>query len=169
MALTHTDLLNLWPESLVTRLDPMSVRSLGLPDDAARVLVEVGLPAYIDHYEFRPVPPRLFTVVDQPGTWCQVGEDEGGDFSVELATGAVWSCVDVLDLLTRFVNSSLAAFVECLCAAVHVRREFPPPDRVTESYEALRQAIRGIDPPALYEHDDDYWSVILEQMEIGLF
>jgi hypothetical protein len=166
MAITHADLLECWPEAQLRRLPEGVVAALGLPDEAVQVLVEVGLPVHVDHYEFEPVAPRLFTPPKGSGTWCQIGQDEGGDFSLDLATGTLWSCVDTPDLRTRFVNSTLSAFVQLLCADVRVRRDYG--DDVEGSYEAMNAAVKETDLAAL-DDDDNYWAVILEQMETGLF
>ncbi|WP_197087846.1 SUKH-4 family immunity protein [Micromonospora sp. HK10] len=166
MTVTHADLLALWSETHVRLLDREAVDGLGLPDDAVRVLVDVGLPVHVGHYGFEPVPPRLFTPASGTGTWCQIGRDEGGDFSLDLATEALWSCVDTPELPTRFVNTTVSAFVELLCSAVRGRRDHA--GDVSANYDALHTAVSKVDPRAL-DDDENYWSVILEQMEIGLF
>jgi hypothetical protein len=170
MAITHAELLEFWPEPELLLCGDEDITGMGLSAEAVYVLCDVGLPRHVDHYGFVATEPRVITPAGKSGPYCQIGQDDGGDFSIELATGAVWSCVTVDDLPTRFVNSTLTAFVDSLHAAARVRRDVPgtSDDEVELAHESLLAAIKSIDQPALLD-DESYWSVILEQMEIGQF
>jgi hypothetical protein len=171
MAITHADMRNIWREDDLLVRPPGDIAGIGLPTEAVHVLCDVGLPRHVDHYGFDVDTPRVFrprTLPDQ--LCCQIGHDEGGDFSIVLASGHVLSCADESDLMTRFVNTTLSAFAESLHAAVSLRPRMlaAPDDEYDALFGVLEDRIRTIDPQTLRDVDS-YWSVILEQMEIQLF
>lgn len=143
----------------------------GILPDTTSYLTEVGLPTerrlevtfYTDDRLLRP------TVVDGT-TYFAVSDDLGIVLGVLADTEELW-CVDSSGAIPRrFVNSHIAAFTAFL-GIVDLRYRTQIGElsakRWNLSVRKLRRWMRDRDPLAL-DHDENWWAVILEQMEHGL-
>jgi len=92
-------------------------------------------------------------------------EDYGPDICVNVANGEVFSIDPEGRLPSRLINSSIKELGRCIEVADKYPRKAGEGPEVTADY--LREEITRIDARAL-ENEENWWSVILEQLSAGL-
>lgn len=164
--ISHDDLARLWGEASV--VCPVDVQAVALPADAVAVLTEVGLPRQVDPL-FKIEDMAVRNVPGREGLYCRVGSDFGTDLCVSADTGEVESFSLTGEYPTRFVNTSLALFVEFLFLVSAERKRFPDlgDDEIDQLIAALEDRLRQLDGRALADRDN-WWAVIVEQLQDGL-
>ena len=166
--ITHQDLVRLWGEENIVLADPGTLTRLHLHPEALQVLIEIGLPRLVERL-FAATEPAMLEVPHRPGRWCRIGTEplewSNAEFCVEAQTGDVVYLFPAGDGLDRFVNSSLALFVECLYrdTADRIRWSAASDDEVIRSARRLERQLRRIDPPA-FADPDHYWAVTFEDV-----
>ncbi|MBB2947667.1 hypothetical protein FB565_007438 [Actinoplanes lutulentus] len=140
-------------------------------DQAREQLQSVGLPEVA--LVFTPHEPASGTadLVDVLGRdLLRIGfeEEPGSDFFVDPAKGEiVFARMPARE--SYFVNSSPAAFRECLALLDAAVKELTGPydlDPFLERTEQLRASIRAVDPLAVSD-DDGYWQSLLFDVSNG--
>jgi hypothetical protein len=152
-----------------TRLRRVDVSAMGqaLPSDAREVLTQVGLPRGASTFEVAEGAELLKEVRSAGERYVKIGNDGRDDIGVHLATGAVWAIGTQPDTPSIFINSSLAAFLDCVRLAEEAQTRFA--DTVTDEAIAavahdLRAGILARDPPALKD-PEGWWSEIVDGAE----
>lgn len=164
---SHEDLLRLWGESNVVQIDPTEHLLLHLPRQTAETLARVGLPRRIEMlFEAREL--QMVDVPHLSGRYCMFGSDLGTELCISVDTGVVLSLSLNRRYPDRFVNTTLALFLEFLvlvtierAALAHVRDQ-----DIDARIAALESRLRQMDERALAD-PDNWWSVIIEQMRDG--
>jgi SUKH-4 immunity protein len=176
--LTYVDLVGLWGEEHVCRLDAELVEQLPLPVDAKQVLIQVGLPTQEPWLGSDPEfgqegqIPKPIQVPGRSGRWCRLANDHGRNWSVAEDSGKVVLLLSLDPTVDRdcFVNSTLRVFVESLY-------RFALWSRATEHLSWLEQGqelvqlwnvLSGIDPPA-FDDPNHVWPANLTDLgwELG--
>lgn len=158
------DPITVWGRDGVVRAERRLVDSLGLPKDAVTVLAEIGLPRESDFFTVEP--PKVVEMPFRPGRFCRVGTDEVNAVCVETSNGEVHLLSGSGAQPDRFINSTLRHFVDFLGRVTLGRREFrgltePEADA---GVAALKRQLLDRDPRA-FAGEENWWSVIFEQME----
>lgn len=168
MAVSHEDLAQLWGEDNISLADPATLSRLGLPKGAHEVLTEVGLPKNVEPL-FESKSPSLIGSLGRTGRYCKVGSDYGTAICIETRTGEVVSISRGDEYPDRFVNSDIASFVEFMVLVTRERTSFPDLGgvEIEDAIRRLRVTLQSIDRRAL-DDPENWWSVIMEQMQDGL-
>jgi hypothetical protein len=168
MPLRYADLTAVWGEGNVVRMSSLGAEYARLPAEAQRVLTQVGLPREVEYF-FTQQGPEWVTDADGVRKYCKIGSDYGTDICVVADSGLLLSVSASGGYPVRFVNSGLAFFVEFLCRVVSARRSYIGLDdeEVDPLVKSLEPELRARDPQA-FATADRWWSVIFEQMKVGL-
>jgi len=158
------DPTSVWGREGVVRAESGLISSLALPKDAFTVLVEIGLPRKSDF--FIAEQPKLVEMAFRPGRFCRVGTDEFNAVCVDTSNGEVLLLSGSGAQPDRFINSTLRDFVDFLGRVTLGRREFRGlTEREADAgVAALKRELLGRDPRA-FADEENWWSVIFEQME----
>jgi hypothetical protein len=182
----------------VRRFDADDIAATRLPDDAKKTLTWAGLPADVPFFftaDRDDAPPAggLFadgsTAALAIGTraeesdvrklahFARIGSDGLYTVMVQIdpsratpdGLGSVWA-VDLATADTRWINTSVAAFVRSLALLASTRGRMQGLDPATAgaAVAAFQEQLAAIDGKAL-QHPDHWWSVVVEQMWHGLF
>jgi len=147
----------IWGDTLVCWPEEQS-NSFELPASDRWYLTHVGLPARVG--------PNLRTEVPKLDNGFVI---LGHDYEVPIAadsSGRVWALEDASK---RVVNGSVAAFGRCLAVYEWYGRNVRGLDDEEAALMVVRRAeglLRAADANALRD-DENYWAVIVEQMEYG--
>jgi hypothetical protein len=168
MVITREDLSRLWGESNVVRADPGTLTTMGLPPEANRILTDVGLPRHVERV-FAAAAPTTLERPGWPRRYCRIGTEpldwSKAEFFVEIDSNEVLYLVPTREGQDRFVNSSLALFVESLYldAVERARWSSSDEDEIIRLARGLRQRLERLDPRA-FEDPDNYWAVVFEDV-----
>jgi hypothetical protein len=101
------------------------------------------------------------------GSYIVIGDDYGTELRIRLSDGAVLSIDTENTLPTRFVNSSVERFAESI--DVHRSYDWRAADdtEVARLARKLREQLAGLDSAAINE-PENWWAIVLEQVENGL-
>jgi hypothetical protein len=105
----------------------------------------------------------------RPSSGVEILGHDGGTFLVLSADGSVVSIEPGADGAARFVNSTRRQFMDSLAMlrdAWRVRAGLSESD-ADEQASRLRAEVSALDAAAV-DGDDNWWSLILEQLEQGL-
>lgn len=120
--------------------------------------------------EFEPLLLTFYSTPRSGDIGLAIGTDERTQIVVDQETGVVESIDPDGELPTRFVNSSidhLASCIEAFATYIEVVRETDDDSRIAEACEALRECLAAVDP-ASTAGPDNWWSLVLEQVDDGL-
>jgi SUKH-4 immunity protein len=165
--ISHADLARLWGEANIVR-SSVDAQAVTLPADAFAILKEVGLPRHVDPlFEVRDL--AVIKIPGQSGLYWRFGSDFGTDLCVSADTGEVGSFSLTGEYPARFVNTSLALFIEFLVLVSAERNRFPDlgDDEIDQLIAALGERLQQLDERAL-AGPDNWWAVIFEQLREGL-
>jgi hypothetical protein len=165
---SRADMLTLWAAHDLVAFSGARLRELGVPECAARILVEVGLPAVAEPFFFSEGFLRLQPAGCRVQGW-RFGGDGGDDLCIEAGTGHVVADGTAVGAATRFVNSSLEQFAGSLYAAVGSYRRFAglDDDACEVLLDGMEAQLHDLDAAAL-AGQENWWAVLIEQMHDGL-
>ena len=97
-----------------------------------------------------------------------IGHDYGTDICMD-SKGEIISSDPEQELPTRFINKDLKAFLEFLdiFAEYHMRVSEADEEEQIQILEEIKEEFNRVDCRAL-DNEENWWSVILEQIELGL-
>jgi hypothetical protein len=165
---TYADLVAVWGEGNVVRLPVDGAEYAELPAEARRVLAQVGLPGEVEFF-FNQTGPEWVAGAGGVRRYLKIGTDYGYDVGIVADSGEVLTLSSAGHYPSRFVNSGLGYFVEFLCRLVAARRRFRGLDfeEARPLIAKLETELRARDPRA-FNDPERWWSVIFEQMKVGL-
>ena len=166
--LSYEDLAGLWGSSAIERAGQSALDGVTVPDDAAQVLTQIGLPRrVVPLFEIRPL--SMVAVAGREEGFCEFGSDIGTELCISSVTGEVISTSRAGEYPQRFVNRSLRQFIEFLYLVSVERRRFPDigDEDIELAIDGLESRLRRVDEDAL-EAPDNWWAVVVEQLHDGL-
>lgn len=106
--------------------------------------------------------------VNLPSGYTVIGNDYGTDICIN-SKGEVISLDPEQELPTRFINRDLDAFLKFLgiFTAYHMEAREADEEKQIQILEDVKAEFNKVDSRAL-DYEDNWWSVILEQIEMGL-
>lgn len=112
--------------------------------------------------------PKNFVDTDLSCGCTVIGNDYGTDICID-SKGEIISLDPDHELPTRFINQNLNSFLEFLnlFAVYYTKIGEAGEEEQLQILEELKEEFNRIDSRAL-DYEDNWWSVILEQMEMGL-
>lgn len=141
-------------------------RQTDLPEKEKQMLCEDGLPEVPLHFlHFNTQSGGLVIVNDD---CISIGSDNGTEICIDPNNEIV--SVDVYGVYPkRFVNSSLESLFECVAIYLiyNDRLMSADDDEIGVLIGEIRQKFSHVDEKALAD-EENWWSVILEQVEDGL-
>lgn len=141
-------------------------RKTNLPEKEKKMLCEDGLPEVPLHFlHFYTQSDSLIIVNDD---CISIGSDNGTEICIDPNNEIV--SVDAYGVYPkRFVNSSLESLFECVAIYLiyNDRLMSAEDDEISILIGEIRQKFNRVDERAL-DDEENWWSVILEQVEDGL-
>lgn len=163
---SHDEMIRFWGAQALVRWPRRSLDEIGLPEDAKAFLTEVGLPVGIDWTLRLSMPSE-----EMPRPACSrdhvvIGYDDEVPICLSLRNQGQVVAIDVNR--TRFVNTSVSHFAQCL---VHYQRyrllvRGLDNEEASSLIEQTEQAMQSTDSAA-FGKADLWWPVIVEQMYAG--
>lgn len=170
----------IWRQSGIVRAHPTEVGSVRIPDEAKRLLVEVGLPREAELGVSFTLDEGVWTLDafaqkigvtprDDASEFIRIGTDGRTQLCVAIGSGAVFAVDPAGKLPCRFVSSSLIAFLELLSLYHNYaeRVQSLGEDQADTLVEQVAQEMSSVDSAA-FDGPENWWSVIVEQMRDGL-
>jgi hypothetical protein len=119
---------------------------------------------------FEPLLLEFFEVPKQMDGWCVLGTDGACELRVDRGSGGLTAFDPEGKLPARFVNSCVSQLGAFIAVYGRYVAETPPVDDEAARFESvarLRGTFAELDPAALLD-PENWWSVVLEQIEDGL-
>lgn len=101
--------------------------------------------------------------------YVMIGNDFGTSICINIKTDEIFSIDDDNELPVRFINSNIKCLLGCLMVYIKYQPQLIEADdeEVFNIVKEIRESFIKFDLRAL-ENDENWWSVILEQIEYGL-
>lgn len=135
-----------------------------LSSDTQKILCEIGLPK-------EPIEGVQFNMSSSEKVVqgnIVIGEDEGSYLCIDPHGEVI--AIDRLDgLLIRFVNKDLKAFLDYIVIYIIFQKKAleVKDEEGVQVLENMREEFMKIDEKAL-DNEENWWAVIIEQIEMGL-
>jgi hypothetical protein len=164
------DIVNFWGQENLKRWSENSLRDVAIPQPSKRFLIEVGLP-YKEDWTLRfdseaDHLPRLPNRVN-----CRrIGFDDVVPVCLDEKRGG---CVVAVETAVggseRFINSSVECFGEFLVLYQEYRKaaRAVSEEEIVKFISGVEERMRKADPKA-FDDPNNYWPVVVEQMNQGL-
>jgi hypothetical protein len=112
---------------------------------------------------------ELATYTNEKGRFLIIGDDYGTKLGLKESTSPVLSIDPDATLPTRFVNSSILTLLACLAVCSERRPALAQAgnDEAAKIVAEIRDEIRALDARAV-DNLENWWSVVLEQVEQGM-
>ena len=137
-----------------------------IKSDANREIIEAQLPS-----RYEPLLLSFYGSDTQAtGNLIIFGDDYGTNLCVDLRDGFVYSVDSKNELPNRFVNTSVKYLAKSLDAhrqCVTKLSRDDPEEQQLQVIKSLSEQLNAIDPLALRGREN-WWAVVLEQMQNGL-
>ena len=171
------DIRALWGNAIIEYPSGV-VAELAIPADSRTFLHDTGLPleselevrfsnevAVLEEFIGTD---NLAAKPDERNSY-RIGTDGGTEICLKRGSGEVVSVDPTGQLPSRFVNSSIASFIVCLGIFAKYRTRIArlADDEIDELIPSTEAEIRKADDHAL-NHAENWWSVVVEQMQDGL-
>lgn len=159
-----------WGTNLVC-VSESDLAKFSLSTQTHNFLVRVGLPRncplLVSFYEDNRL---LHPVKSEDENYLMLGEDNGTIFCLKEKCEEVWSIDPEGELPSRFINSSIRSFFTFLYIYLSHQEALKnaSDEEAGNIVRQLRTEFEGIDDRALLE-SENWWSVILEEIEYGLY
>ena len=162
--MTNDKLRQTWGAGALSPKVPGTLADLAMSNDTRALLLEVGTPTEC------PLFVSFSRTLDRRSldglTYIILGDDGGTQLCIIEGKDEVWSVDPSKRLPSRFINSSLRCFLTCLALYRDDERslESATDEEAATLVSEFRLQISAIDSAAL-SHPENWWSVILEQLE----
>jgi len=157
------------------------LRTLDIPSAAKLALEQIGLPREVEPFFTTNIQETgilalgeysRFTgteMLSQGDELYRIGSDYGTEVCIRKGSGEVVSVDVQREYPTRFINTGLPQFIECLYVVSVERAEFVSLDdeEIDRRVLGIEREIARVDQRALQD-DENWWAVIVEQMKDGL-
>lgn len=180
--ITHEKVAHAWGEDLIQRATPSSVHKLPIPEATKSLLCRVGVPQRAEFLiTFEIGNDGIQTLEEfsgsaveklgkKAGHYWRIGSDGGSQLCLDDERNGAVVAVDPTGAIeTRFVNSNVESLLESLLAVRKYQADRPgiKQSEFIEIVNEIRNELSAIDANALADANN-WWSLILEQMEDGL-
>ena len=111
---------------------------------------------------------KNFVDITPSSGYTVIGNDYGTDICIN-SKGEIISLDPEQELPTRFINRDLETFLKFLniFTAYHMKVREVDEEKQIQILDEMKEEFDKLDSRAL-DYEDNWWSVILEQMEMGL-
>ena len=161
----HQEIMKFWGNSLVA-LDPQTVENQNLSQETKNLLCTVGIPE--NHSKIRE--SLLITFYEDPfpvefqqENYLVIGDDYGTKIGIKKTTEEIYS---IKESETRFINSNIEVFLKFLQIYISVEFEKVSDEDIAELINGVEERFNHLDSKSL-EDEENWWPVILEQIEEG--
>lgn len=148
---------------LITRED---YRNCRLSNNTKKILCDIGLP-------YEPLNYVRFNIekingIFEDEEYITIGSDLGTDICINYKDEVV-SVDREKEYPIRFINRSLESFLEFIVIIIKYENEIKESDddEIIKVIQKIRKEFDEIDIQAL-SSEDNWWSIILEQLELGV-
>ena len=156
----------------LTPASSSSIDQFALPENIKTFLKSKGLPLELENnllLHFYADAEELTTYTNEKGHFLIIGDDYGTKLGLKESTGEVLSFDPDATLLIRFVNSSILTLLACL--AIYSEKQpvlaQAGDDEAAKIVAEMRDEFRALDAKVV-NNPENWWSVILEQVEQGM-
>lgn len=140
-------------------------RQLNISAESKRILCDIGLPE-------EPLPFLRFDVrtIDNliMNDYVVIGSDFGTNICIN-SSDEVVSVDPELEYPTRFINANLTCFLKCIIIYLKHEKDVTKADdnEIDRLIADIKSEFTQADPHAL-QSGENWWSIILEQLETGM-
>ena len=164
------EIANYWGRENLKRWSESSLDDVAIPQTSKRFLIEVGLPCKEDWtLRFDPEADELPRLSNNRN--CRrIGFDDFIPICLdEKCAGSVVAVETVVGGSDRFINSDVERFGEFLVLYQEYRKaaRTVSEEEILKIIPSIEDRMRNIDPKA-FDDCNNYWPVIVEQMNQGL-
>ncbi|MGO8843380.1 MAG: SUKH-4 family immunity protein [Methyloceanibacter sp.] len=166
----HEDIVNFWGWENLKRWSEDSLRDVVIPQPSKQFLIQVGLPCNEDWtLRFDPEPdhvPRL----PNKANYRRIGFDDDVPICLdEKRDGCVVAVETEVGGSERFINSSVERFGHFLVLYEEYRKaaRAVSEEVIVKIIPGIEERMRKADPK-VFDNPNNYWPVIVEQMNQGL-
>lgn len=140
-------------------------RELDISAESKKILCDIGLPE-------NPLPFLRFDVKAADNLIMNDYVVIGSDFGTNICLNSSDEVISVdpeLEYPTRFINTNLTCLLECIIIYLKHEKEIAEADdnNVDRLIADIKSEFTQADPQSL-QNDENWWSIILEQVETGL-
>jgi hypothetical protein len=164
------DIVNFWGGENLKRWSEDSLRDVAIPQASKRFLNEVGLPCEEDWtLRFDPEGDRLPRLPDK-ANYRRIGFDDSVPICLdEKQDGCVVAVETEVGTSERFINSDVEHFGEFLVLYQEYRNaaRAVSEEEIVKIIPGIGERMHKADPKA-FDDSNNYWPVIMEQMNQGL-
>lgn len=169
----NSDIIRFWGWDNLRRWPREDLRDVAIPGSSKSYLVDVGLPRSNESLRFDDETSLLLRLPGKPNYRCI-----GFDYVVpvcldERRNGCVIDAGTEFGDRERYINACVELFGECLVyyrqyrmRAQAAERASPEGD-LSDLIATTAQLLRRADPTA-FEDEENWWPVVIEQMEYGM-
>ncbi len=164
------EIIKFWGRDNLKRWPEASLRDVAIPASSKSFLAEVGLPFRVDWtLRFDPEANQLPRLPNK-SHYRRIGFDDVVPICLDEQHGGRIVAVErEVGGTERYINSSVECFGECLVYYQQYRTSVRgvTEDEVAKLITTTEERMRKADPTA-FGDSNNWWSVILEQMNQGL-
>ena len=158
--------------SLLTPISSGSFHHFTVPEETKSFLTCFGFPPNLEEtllLHFYQNDDALAISIHNHDRFLIIGDDDGTKLGIKENTGEVLSIDPEGKLPTRFVNSSILTLLAFLGMYVREQPGLAQADdeEASQIVARMRDAFSTFDAQAL-DNPENWWSVVLEQVEQGL-
>lgn len=164
------DIVKFWGRENLKRWSESSLRDVAIPQPSKRFLIEVGLPYKEDWtLQFDPEADHLPRLPNK-ANYRRIGFDDFVPICLDEKRGGCVVAVETeVGGSERFINSSVERFGEFLVLYQEYRKaaRAVSEEEIVKFISGVEERMRKADPKA-FDDPNNYWPVIVEQMNQGL-
>lgn len=141
-----------------------------LPAATKTFLTKEGIPAIkTDLINLYNNESKIVPIMYKNVKYLVIGDDFGTSICVREETGSVFAIDLSGDIPERFVNSDIEKMLSCLATYFEnlTALQRVSDEDAGELVGDIKETLQQIDPPCL-NNEENWWSVLLEQTELGL-
>lgn len=161
--------IEVWGDSLI-KISPSLIRGYLISSNTKNFLLSIGLPGdENDLINFYTNPEFHLAYKHLNDRYIVIGDDFGTKICIDEKSDEIFSVDDREELPTRFINSN----IEFLLAFLVIYKSHLPlledatDDEAVKIVKKMKKVFREIDSKAL-KNEENWWPLILEQIEDGL-
>lgn len=159
-----------WKDALHTFPEPV-LNQTKLPDDTKVFLSTVGVPQSVEGFTFYTDHQSLNIFRHDQANFVIIGGNGYGlNVCIKENTGEIFCVDDEGELPTRYINSRidlLLIFLEIWLKEQQLSRNRKTLEEAKEDANYLKEKFMALDAKAL-DDPENWWSMVLEQIEDGL-
>ncbi|TCS93245.1 SUKH-4 family immunity protein [Hazenella coriacea] len=165
---TLKEITGFWGESL-EKIHHKTIDKFPLSEETKLFLTSIGLPVQDDFFISFYGNDQILELAYESKQIVSIGDDFGTKICIEPDSDQIISIDEQAEYPTRFVNSSITNLLQFMMI---YKKKLPALKDATDEeackiVDQINKEYKRIDSKAI-ENEENWWSIILEQTELGL-